>query len=85
LAKVTGKKVLWKKTGEKGERILLKIPFSVFFSCRIKRDYFKIRKHRKGRYTFVTEMRCVFRDVGENFQMKFHNSGNYGLFQIFAQ
>ena len=35
---------------------------------------------RKGRYTFVTEMGCVFRDVVENFQMQFKNSGNDGFF-----
>jgi len=42
LAKVTGKKVLWKKTGEKGERILLKIPFSVFFPVESKEIILKL-------------------------------------------
>jgi hypothetical protein len=33
----------------------------------------------------VTEIECVFRDVGENFQIQFQNSRNDGLFEILAQ
>jgi hypothetical protein len=67
--------------GGKSERVLLVIPF---FFVETKEIILKLEKNmgwRKGRYTFVTEMGCVFRDVVENFQMQFKNSGNDGFFR----
>jgi hypothetical protein len=78
--------VLWKRTEGKNERVLWKIP--CFISGESKEIILKLEKMmvgRKGRYTFVTEMGCVFRDVEKNFEMQFQYSGNDGLFEIFAQ